>query len=50
MSEVGVKLVSDLRLLTSAMDDFNILNDFKVFNDLPNRFLTNWHYAVSALL
>jgi len=33
MSEVGVKLVSDLRLLTSAMDDFNDLNDFKLFND-----------------
>ena len=24
----GVKLISDLRLLTSTMDDFNDLNDF----------------------
>jgi hypothetical protein len=42
----GVKLVSDLRLLTSVVDDFNDLNDFNDFkdfcklngcNDLPNR-------------
>jgi hypothetical protein len=26
-SEVRVKLISDLRLLTSVMDDFNDLND-----------------------
>jgi hypothetical protein len=41
-----VKLISDLRLLTSAMDGFNDLNDFNAFNDfrklngcndLPNR-------------
>ncbi len=37
----GVKLISDLRLLTSVIDDFNDLNglndfyDFYGFNDLP---------------
>ncbi len=40
-SEVRVKLISDLRLLTSVIDDFNDLNglndfyDFYGFNDLP---------------
>ena len=35
-SEVGVKLTSDLRLLTSMIDDLyglNDLNDFNAFND-----------------
>ena len=33
MSEVRVKLISDLRLLTSVMDDFNGFNDLNDFND-----------------
>ena len=32
-SEVRVKLISDLRLLTSAIDDSNGFNDFNDFND-----------------
>ena len=42
MSEVRVKLISDLRLLTSVMDDFNGFNDlndlngFYDFYELPN--------------
>jgi hypothetical protein len=32
----GVKLISDLRLLTSVMDDFNDLNEFNAFNELTN--------------
>jgi hypothetical protein len=31
----GVKLISDLRLLTSVRYDFNGLNGFYGFNDLP---------------
>ena len=31
----GVKLISDLRLLTSVIDDFNGLNDFYDFYSLP---------------
>jgi hypothetical protein len=30
----GIKLISDLRLLTSAIDGFYDLNDFNDFNDL----------------
>jgi hypothetical protein len=30
----GVKLISDLRLLTSLMDDFNGLNDLNSLNHL----------------
>jgi len=31
----GVKLISDLRLLTSVIGDFNELNGFNDFNGLP---------------
>ena len=34
MSEVRVKLISDLRLLTSVMDGFYDFYDFYGFNDL----------------
>jgi len=35
MSEVRVKLISDLRLLTSVVDGLNDLNDLNGFNDFP---------------
>ena len=31
----GIELISDLRLLTSAIDGFYDLNDFNDFNGLP---------------
>ena len=39
-SEVRVKLISDLRLLTSMIDDSNSLNDLPFTND-PMTQLTN---------
>ncbi len=48
----GVKLISDLRLLTSVIDDFNDLNglndfyDFYGFNDLPLTAHRFWSYLL----
>ncbi len=44
-----MKLISDLRLLTSVIDDLNDFNDLKAFNDL-SLFLTNTSSLLSWLL
>ena len=36
MSEVRVKLISDLRLLTSVVDDFKDVNDLNDLNGLSD--------------
>jgi hypothetical protein len=44
----GGKLISDLRLLTSMMDDFyklNDLNGFNNFNGFPPTITQQWHLS-----